>query len=256
MIDIKNIIKEYPKPQQAFKRRILREYFQYKILDLIYQSKHSDKLAFLGGTALKIIYGNPRFSEDLDFNNLKITPEEFNSLTQSVKKGLEKEGYKTEIRNVFKGTCRSYFRILNVLSELNLSEHKDEKIMIQIDTAPHNFNYVPENHLLQKFEVYRWIKAVPIDIILSQKIAAILERKRVKGRDFFDVVFLFSKTEPNYQYLDLKLGIKNKSQVKKALSKTAEKLDFRSLADDVEPFLFDPGQKDRIIYFEKFVEKL
>jgi len=127
MIDIKNIIKEYPKPQQAFKRRILREYFQYKILDLIYQSKHSDKLAFLGGTALKIIYGNPRFSEDLDFNNLKITPEEFNSLTQSVKKGLEKEGYKTETRNVFKGACRSYFRILNVLSELNLSEHKDEK---------------------------------------------------------------------------------------------------------------------------------
>lgn len=256
MINIKDIIKEYPKPQQAFKRRILREYFQYKILDLIYQSKYSDKLTFLGGTALKIIYGNPRFSEDLDFNNLKITPNEFNLLTESIKKGLEKEGYKTETKNIFKGAYRSYFKILNVLSDLDLTEHKSEKILIQIDTAPHNFDYVPEDHLLQKFEIYRWIKVVPLDIILSQKIATVLERKRAKGRDFFDIVFLFSKTEPNYQYLNLKLKIKDKSRLKKSLIKMAEELDFKVLADDVEPFLFDPSQKDRIIYFKKFIDTL
>jgi len=256
MINIKDIIKEYPKPQQAFKRRILREYFQYKILDLIYQGKYSKQLIFLGGTALKIVYGNPRFSEDLDFDNLGISHDDFNLLTSSIKKGMEKEGYKVEIRNIFKGAFRCYLKILEVLFELKLTEHKSEKILIQLDTAPHKFSYAPEDYLLQKFEVFRWIKVAPIDIILAQKIATITERKRAKGRDFFDIVFLYSKTEPNYQYLDSRLGIKNKDQLKEKLIKIAGGLDFRALANDVEPFLFDLSQKDRVLYFEKFINQL
>jgi len=256
MINIEDIIKEYPKPQQAFKGRILREYFQHKILNLVYQSKYSNQLIFLGGTALKIIYGNPRFSENLDFDNLGISQNDFNLLTNSIKKSLEKEGYKIETRNVFKGAFRCYLKILEVLFELKLTEHKSEKILIQLDTAPHKFSYIPEDYLLQKFEVYRWIKVVPIDIILSQKIATIMERKRTKGRDFFDIVFLYSKTKPNYQYLDSRLGIKNKDQLKKTLIKIAKELDFRALTDDVEPFLFDPSQKDRVLYFEKFIKQL
>ncbi|MBU4369997.1 nucleotidyl transferase AbiEii/AbiGii toxin family protein [Patescibacteria group bacterium] len=256
MINIQDIIKEYSKPQQTFKRRILREYFQYKILNLVYQSKYSNRLIFLGGTALKIIYGNPRFSEDLDFDNLGISRNDFNLLTSSIKKGLEKEGYKIEVRNIFKGAFRCYLKILEILFEFKLTTHESEKVLIQLDTAPHKFSYMPKDHLIQKFEVYRWIKVVPIDIILAQKIATILERKRTKGRDFFDIVFLYSKTKPNYQYLDSKLGIKNKDQLKKTLIKTARELDFRALAKDVEPFLFDPSQKDRVLYFEKFIKQL
>ena len=256
MINIKNILEEYPKPQQAFKRRILREYFQYKILDLIYRSKYSDRFIFLGGTALKIVYGNPRFSEDLDFDNSGISQDEFDDLTNSIKKGLEAEGYKIEVRNVFKRASRCYLKILGVLYELKLTEHKDEKILIQLDTVFQQPDYVAKDYLLQKFDVFRWIKVAPMDIILSKKIVTVAGRKRAKGRDFFDIVFLFSKTKPNYKYLDTELGIKNKEQLKKKLRKITRNLDFRALAQDVEPFLFDPSQKDRVLYFKKFLENI
>ena len=46
---------------------IVREYFQHLFLSQLYRMEKADSLLFKGGTALKIIYGSPRFSEDLDF---------------------------------------------------------------------------------------------------------------------------------------------------------------------------------------------
>ena len=47
---------------------IVREYFQHLFLSQLYRMEKSDNLLFKGGTALRIIYGSPRFSEDLDFS--------------------------------------------------------------------------------------------------------------------------------------------------------------------------------------------
>jgi len=96
MLSLSNIEKYYPKNERSFKRNILREYLQYKILEIIFNSKIGQSLAFLGGTALRVIYNNGRFSEDLDFNNFDLTKEQFIFLTGEVKKGLELEGYKKE----------------------------------------------------------------------------------------------------------------------------------------------------------------
>ena len=46
----------------------LREYFQHLFLQELYQLAGSEQMLFKGGTALRIIYGSPRFSEDLDFS--------------------------------------------------------------------------------------------------------------------------------------------------------------------------------------------
>ncbi|MFH0838466.1 MAG: nucleotidyl transferase AbiEii/AbiGii toxin family protein, partial [Patescibacteria group bacterium] len=65
MISFDQILAQYPKNLQAFPESILKEYLQYKILNSIFESDYGRKLAFLGGTALRIIYGSTRFSEDL-----------------------------------------------------------------------------------------------------------------------------------------------------------------------------------------------
>ena len=47
--------------------QVVREYWEMLILKEISQDKLSDFLIFTGGTALRLCYQSPRFSNDLDF---------------------------------------------------------------------------------------------------------------------------------------------------------------------------------------------
>ncbi len=253
MLSLANIEKYYSEVERPFKRNILREYLQYKILEIIFNSKIGQGLAFLGGTALRIVHGNNRFSEDLDFDNFGLTEEQFTSLVHEVKRGLELQGYEVEIKNVFKGAYRSYIRIPNVLFDNNMSDLHNEKIMIQIDTAPHDFDYKRDLKIINKFDVFTQIYTTPIDILLSQKIYAALNRSRAKGRDFFDIVFLLPQVKPNYEYLKKKLNIDDGRELKEALlSKTGE-FDFNELAKDIEPFLINGGDSKKIKMFREYI---
>lgn len=53
MLDIKDIAKYYDNSQYVSPRHILREYLQYKILDLFVDSKIGNKISFLGELALE-----------------------------------------------------------------------------------------------------------------------------------------------------------------------------------------------------------
>lgn len=257
MLSLKNIEQYYPDNQRPFKRNILREYLQYKILEIIFNSKYAQDLVFLGGTALRIVYNNSRFSEDLDFDNLRLTPEQFADLASEViKKGLELQGYEVEIKNVFKGAYRSYIRMPKVLFDNDMSDMQEENIMIQIDTVPHVFDYKKDTKILNKFDVFTQIFTTPIDILLSQKIYAALNRKRAKGRDFFDIVFLIPQTKPNYEYLEVKLGIKNGVELKKVLIEKTADFDFDGLAKDIEPFLLNSEDSKKVKMFKKYVASI
>lgn len=45
-----------------------------------YEKEESSNILFKGGTALKIVYGSPRFSEDLDFSGTKLNKKQLESL--------------------------------------------------------------------------------------------------------------------------------------------------------------------------------
>jgi predicted nucleotidyltransferase component of viral defense system len=256
MLNLKNIEQFYPDNQKIFKRNILREYLQYKILEIIFNSKYAQDLIFLGGTSLRIIYGNTRFSEDLDFDNFKLTEEQFADLANEVKKGLELQGYEVEIKNVFKGAYRSYIRMPKVLFDNDMSDFQDEKIMIQIDTVPHAFDYKKDTKILNKFDVFTQIFTTPIDILLSQKIYAAVNRSRAKGRDFFDIVFLIPQTKPNYEYLEMKLGVKDGIELKNLLLEKTSDFDFDDLARDLEPFLINSDGSKRVKMFREYIKSI
>ena len=99
---------------------------------------------------------------------------------------LIKEGYSVEIKIVNKGAFQCYIRIPNLLFDNQLSGYKEEKILIQLDTENQNFDYFPKAFLLNKFDIFTKIFYTPKEILLSQKIWAILNRKTPKGRDFYD----------------------------------------------------------------------
>jgi len=256
MISISQIEQYYPAYLRGFKKNLLREYLQYKILEIIFNTKVAAKLSFLGGTALRIIHDNARFSEDLDFDNFKLSEKDFLLLTGEIQNGLKLEGYGVEIRNVLKRAFRCYIRLPQVLFENAVSDLKQEKIMIQVDTEPHDFAYQPDKVFINKFDVFTQIAVTPPDILLAQKIYALLNRKRAKGRDFYDIIFLLQKTKPNYTYLKQKLGLADKQDLKKELLAYTKGLKLKELAKDVEPFLFQPSDSKKIILFSEYIKNI
>ncbi|MBC8180235.1 nucleotidyl transferase AbiEii/AbiGii toxin family protein, partial [candidate division KSB1 bacterium] len=52
-------------------KNALKEIIQEITLLALWRSKYFEKAAFYGGSALRILYGLDRFSEDLDFSLLK-----------------------------------------------------------------------------------------------------------------------------------------------------------------------------------------
>jgi predicted nucleotidyltransferase component of viral defense system len=53
------------------KTQVVREYWELIILKGLYESSFGQYLIFKGGTALRVTYNSPRFSEDLDFSLTK-----------------------------------------------------------------------------------------------------------------------------------------------------------------------------------------
>lgn len=256
MISIENLLKYYPESLHPYKSFILREYLQYKILEIVFNSTYGDKLSFLGGTCLRLVHGNERFSEDIDFDNFNLSEEDFEEISKTIKTQLERQGYTIEIKNVYRGAFHCYIRFPKLLYDYRLTGHAEQKILIQLDTEPHNYSYTPENFILNQFDVFTPIKITPREILLSQKIYALINRNRKKGRDFYDVVFLLKNTSPDFGYLELKLGIHDKKSLKERILKVCEDIDLNEMAGDVQPFLFKPEDARHIILFPDYIRQI
>ena len=134
-----------------------------------------------------------------------------------------------------------------------MSGHREEKILIQLDAEAQGFDFQPERKLLRQFDVFTSVLVPPLSLLLSHKLTAIFQRPRNKGRDFFDVTFLHPKTKPDYAFLDFKLGISNPAQLKERLLEHCKAIDFGEMARDVEAFLFNARDVQRVLLFGEFV---
>ena len=257
MLSLPELLSYYPESLRVYPRFIVREYLQCKILQIIFdQAVFSSKLSFLGGTCLRLVHQNTRFSEDLDFDNFQLSEKDFVTISSVIANVLQKEGYQIEIKNVFKGAFHCYIRFPELLYQTGLSGYKEEKILIQLDTEPQHFNFVPERYILNKFDVFAEILTTPVDILLAQKFYAILNRKRPKGRDFFDVVFLLGKTRPNYDYLDAKVSINTSEELKTAILRRCQGIDMDAMAQDVAPFLFSAQDARKVRLFADYLKQV
>ena len=254
MLDLRQIEQYYPENLRRFRRFILREYLQYKILEIVFNGPHADRLIFLGGTCLRIVHDNQRFSENLDFDNLQLTEPEFSEITTHITRQLELLGYETEIKLITKGAYHCHIRFPRLLFSQGLSGYEEEKILIQLDTEAQHYDYSPEKPILNKFDVFTKIASTPLPILMAQKCYAIMNRPRNKGRDFFDLVFLMGRNiKPEIRYLEQKLKIRNSEELKDQLILKCQSLDMKAMAIDVVPFLFNPADEKRVRLFEEYL---
>lgn len=255
MLDLKQIESFYPEQLRPFKKNLLREYLQYKILEIIFESSMAERLTFMGGTCLHIVHGNPRFSEDLDFDTPGIGRDDFKVLCQMVKRNLELQGYTVELKNTFTDALRAYLRFPGLLHATGISGHWDEKLLIQIDTEPQEVQYKKDKFILNRFDVFSRINVVPADILAAQKICCIFNRRRPMGRDFFDVIFLLGKSDVNFDYLTQKISIRNRSELRERLLLRCAQLDLNRLVKDLEPFVYSKKDLNRVLMFPEFVQQ-
>ncbi len=257
MLNLDQIKQYYPDNLKGFERFMLREYLQYKILEILFESEYANQFAFIGGTALRIVHDNNRFSEDLDFDNFNITTDVFTEVTISIQNGLQLEGYQVEFRNVKRGAYHCYIRFPKILYNYKLSGHQEEKILIRLDTEAQHFDFQAESYLINKFDVFTEIKVTPPDILLAQKFLTILEREQSKGRDFYDVIFLLSKNiSPNYDFLNSKASISNGVQLKNSILGRMEEINMEEMSSDVRPFLINMKDIKKVLLFEEYLQQV
>lgn len=238
-----NIVKRNP-------RAVMVEYLQYEILDSMFKFDEAKYISFIGGTAVRIVAGSNRFSEDLDFDNLGLNYSEFEGLLNDVLKDMRLKGFEIEYKFVEKGAWHCYIKFPELLYRFGLSVNDKERILIRIDMQEKDKLYEPKIVMLNKFGIFRKIFSASSDILLSQKLITILQRKREKGRDLYDVSYLFGLTKENENYIYNYLNLTMDKFYEKLNSRINE-LDLKKLAKDVEPFLINPDEIQRVLFFKE-----
>lgn len=213
-------IKEFSASWQTQELSVAREYVQHVLLDILFQTKGVEaKLAFKGGTALRLLRNSPRFSEDLDFTGwvkayhvgewLKQTAKE------AARQGLD---FKMPESNETSG---GWFALMDtqvhdwpVRIEWNVSLRASGK------AAPHETMLVT-SPLWTSYSV----TALETDEMVSEKIQALLRRKA--PRDFYDLYFL----------MRARLGIKRIVTARADLLRETAKLNVKAVERELKEFL-------------------
>jgi hypothetical protein len=255
--EIKSFFAEGLRRNPVHYEYMLKEYFHYRMLDIIFSGEYASKLSFIGGTNLRILHQIQRFSEDLDFDCFNLSREEFMNLTDMVLDRLRQEGIHVEADDKEKDMKLVAFRrniiFPGLLFDLGFTGHWDKKLLIKIECEPHNYEYEPEKPIIQKFNVFTQIFAPSPSILLSMKTGAVLERG--KGRDYYDFIFLSGITDPDFGYLESKFGITTYSHLYNKILESCQATDFKLKSRDFEKLVFDQKESRKILFFKEYIHQ-
>jgi predicted nucleotidyltransferase component of viral defense system len=254
---IKNFFPRGIRENASFQKYMLKEYIQLLILDYLSTTPFTKKIAFIGGTNLRLVKRIDRFSEDLDFDCKDLSKEKFMEMTDAVITFLKRDGFRVEVRDRENKKLTAFRRNIHfpeLLFEMGLSGHREERFLIKIEGEDQQIPYKPEVVNIKGCGLYFPFPVPPDNIICSMKISAMLSRR--KGRDFYDVMFLLAQTQPNYSFLAEKLNIHNLEDLKTVVSQTLEKVDLNVKKRDFEHLLFNKKNSERILSVGEFFQDL
>ena len=260
MIDLVFIRGFFPQAiasDSRFQRYMLKEYLQLLILDRLANSPYAGRLCFIGGTNLRLIQGIDRFSEDLDFDCKDLSEEDFLSMTDDVVRYLQQNGWTVETRDRGNAKLTAFRRNLyfpQLLFNLGLTGHREERFLIKIEAQDQGTAYTPEVAMVNRMGFLFGVQVPPLDVLLSMKFCAILSRQ--KGRDFYDAIFLLSKTGPNLPFLQARTGISSVEELKASVSSCLKSVDMRQKKRDFVHLLFNEENAERILLFENVLQSL
>jgi hypothetical protein len=261
---IEQILKDAADPVQG--RNLIREYLQARILEGLQHAGAMIYLAFQGGTGLRFLYAIPRYSEDLDFAlENPGAGYDFRAYMRAIQDEFEKEGYQIGIKVNDRKTVNSAFlRFTTLLYEFGLSPQRDEvlAVKVEVDTDPPAGAGL-ETTLIRRHVTLR-LQHHDRASLLAGKLHALLQRRYVKGRDLYDLVWYLSDPdwpEPNLTLLQNALQqtgwegpFLDESNWREILCQRLGAVNWKNSAADVRPFLERPSEVE-LLTMENF-EKL
>ena len=260
MIDLQSILAYYP-PQIAtnasFHKHILKEYIELLALEHLSQSPYAPKIVFIGGTNLRLILGLDRFSEDLDFDCKQLNAEEFISMTDALVEYLRLNGLQVELRDKENPRLTAYRRNIyfpELLFDMNLTGHREERFLMKIEAQDQGVNYTPQTAMVSRNGFFFPVTVPSKSTMLSMKLAALLAR--AKGRDFYDTIFLWQQVQPDYDFLRQRCGIGDPEALKKAINDKLDTVDLVQKQKDFEHLLFNPSRSAQILHFRQFIDSV
>lgn len=243
--------------------RALREILQEIALLGLWRSKFFEKAAFYGGTALRILYGLDRFSEDLDFSLLSPMKDfDLSNYSKALQKELRAFGFEVRIEQknkAVKSAVQSTFLKTNTLNQLLVINTSEEimrevprgqvlKIKLEVDTDPPPGFSTETKYLLMPVPFA--VRTFVLSDLLAGKMHALLYRRwknRVKGRDWYDLVWYITH-HPDLHLAHLEQRMRqsghwigddslNPESFWTILHKTIDTLDVNQARREVEPFV-------------------
>jgi predicted nucleotidyltransferase component of viral defense system len=243
----------------------LREILQSVALLGLWRAKFFNEAAFYGGTALRIIYGLNRFSEDLDFSLLKPgTGFNFSRFKSALENECKAFGFDVRFETRTKTTdttIESAFLKANTYEQMMVVDAPDEllagihhqavlKIKIEVDTNPPTGFDTEIKYVFTPLQFA--VRSYNLPSLFAGKLHAVLCRKwknRVKGRDWYDFAWYVSHyPKVNIFHLEQRMrdsGHYNlsspldKDKVIKFLEDAIDQLDVNLARAEVKPFVVD-----------------
>lgn len=256
---IKLMLERYKSHSLQEHEQALREILQEVVLVGLWRGKFFEHAAFYGGTALRILYNLDRFSEDLDFTlltpNLKWSWLPF---AQAIKNELASFGFdvtfeekdkksQSAVKSAFlkTPTVQELLKV-GIHSDLLKGVHRETmiRIKVEIDTEP-SVEYGYEQRFLSQ-PVAISVRCVNEEWLFACKMNAALYRAwkgRVKGRDWYDMVWFIRKKIPLNLTFFSKLSGEKEVHTRASFLKVArdriDRLDVVSAIDDIVHFVRD-----------------
>ena len=244
----------------------LREILQEVALLGLWRSKFFEHAAFYGGTALRILHGLDRFSEDMDFSLLRpnsaftladyggALAREVNSFGFNVVFEERQKPHDSAIESAFlKANTYQQMIAIEVGEELLRDIHPFEKLTIrlEVDTDPPPGFDTETRYLLRPIPFAVRVYALPD--LFAGKLHAVLCRKwqtRIKGRDWYDLVWYAGRyPQVNLRHLEMRMrqsgdydadGPVTLEALRSHLSEAIDSLDVEQARGEVAPFARDP----------------
>jgi hypothetical protein len=260
--------------------RALREILQQIALLGLWRSKFFDKAAFYGGTALRILYGLDRYSEDLDFSLLGAASRfELASYSKALEKELVAFGFDVHFEPVRKkaiSPVQSAFLKADTLSQLLIVRTPDQlvkrihrdavlKIKLEVDTDPPSEFETHTRYVLKPIPFA--VRTYVLPDLFAGKMHAVLCRRwkrRVKGRDWYDFVW-YAAHHPDLHLLHLEQRMRqsgdwegddplDEAAFHDRFDRVIQALDVGQARREVAPFVRHPQSLD--VWSKKFFKDI
>ena len=268
---IKSMLARYKCETRQDYENALKEIIQEIALLGLWRAKFFEHAAIYGGTALRILHGLDRFSEDMDFSLLEPRLDfELQPYLTAVKVELNSMGFLVDVEEkiktqetsidsgFIKAETKEYLISFEVSEEISaLTNSRDRmKIKLEVDTDPPDGFKTEAKVLLQPIAFS--VKTYKLPDLFAGKVHAVLARKRlsgrIKGRDYYDFVWYIGRDVPvHLAHLERRLRqtgtwTSDKSITREDLLTLLDKkfsdLDIDLAKKDILPFIKDPQAVD------------